>query len=319
MFLSIIVPMYNVSEYIDRCLNSLVNQNIDDYEIIVVNDASVDDSLIKAQKWENLYQNLKVINKEKNSGLSDTRNKGLKEATGKYILFVDSDDYIDTNSLYQLKSELMTNEPDILYFGYWVVTKEKTEKIYNYKSKQKINYFGHDFIKNELINRNLPIPACVACYRRTLITDNNLYFATGILHEDVRWSPEILYKANKVYTSSLCFYRYIIRNSSISQKKTKKNGRDLLDTCDYLIKFSKVIDDWDLRKFFINYIAMTYMKAVAVNNLMEDQIIKVENTFPLRYVNNYKDRIKAILFAISPTLYSHIYIFIKVKIKGDIL
>lgn len=101
MFLSIIVPMYNVSEYIDRCLNSLVNQNIDDYEIIVVNDASVDDSLIKAQKWENLYQNLKVINKEKNSGLSDTRNKGLKEATGKYILFVDSDDYIDTNSLYQ--------------------------------------------------------------------------------------------------------------------------------------------------------------------------------------------------------------------------
>lgn len=64
---------------------------------------------------------------------------------------------------------------------------------------------------------------------------------------------------------------------------------------------------------------MTYMKAVAVNNLMEDQIIKVENTFPLRYVNNYKDRIKAILFAISPTLYSHIYIFIKVKIKGDIL
>ena len=310
--------MYNVNQYIDRCIESLVNQDTDDYEIIVINDASTDDSLLKAKNWESKNSRVRIIDKDKNSGLSDTRNVGLKSASGDYILFIDSDDYIDYNSLGKLEKELKSCTPDILYFGYWVVTEKKLAKVYNFKSKHNVCYQGHEFIKNELLNRNLPIPACIACYKRTLITDNNLYFATGILHEDVRWSPEILYRANKVYTSSLCFYRYIIREDSISQHKDRtQNGVDLLATCYYLMNFSKTINDTELRKDFINYIAMTYMKAVAVNNLERHK--EVHRHFPIKNVNNYKDRIKAIVFMASPFVYKKIYMYIKVQLKGNTL
>lgn len=320
MLLSIIVPLYNVSQYINKCLNSLVNQDIDNYEILIINDCSTDDSLEKAQLWQNKYDFIKVINKEYNSGLSDTRNRGLKEAKGEYILFIDSDDYIDNNSLGKLMKEILLYKPDILYFGYIVETKNKSSKIYNYKSQGDSLYINNDFMMRELQQRNLPIPACVACYKKNLITENELYFETGILHEDVRWSPEILFKATKVYTSELCFYHYVLRSNSISQKHDrKKNGRDLLLTCKYLERLSKSFRNSNLQKAFLNYIAMTYMKAVAVNDMVKDKECDIDRKFPLKRINNVKDFIKAFVFLISPDFYSKVYMFIKIKIKKDTL
>ena len=320
MFLSIVVPVYNVSQYIDRCVDSLVRQDISDYEIIIVNDSSTDDSLSKAMLWQKKNNFVRVINKKINSGLSDTRNIGVKEAQGDYILFIDSDDYVDVYSLGKLQRELMRYKPDILYFGYNVESQMGVSKIFNYKSVKNRLYTGRDFMVNELKMRNLPIPACVACYRKSLIINNNLFFETGILHEDVRWSPEILYNAESVYTSSLCFYHYVLRESSISQKKDrKKNGRDLLQTCYYLLHLSSSLTNSVLRKNFENYIAMTYMKAVAVNDLVHDTDTHINRCFPIKYINNLKDFMKAFLFLISPFIYSKIYIFIKIKIKNDIL
>lgn len=320
MFLSVIVPIYNVSLYLDKCIQSLVEQNIDDYEILIINDFSEDDSLKKALLWENKYDFIKVINKNYNSGLSDTRNIGIRRARGEYILFIDSDDYIENNVFASLKKELLVNSPDILYFGYIVEYKNKSYSIYNFNSEKEKLYVGHDFMIAELKSRNLPIPACVACYKKRLIIENNLYFETGILHEDVRWSPEILYYAKRVYTSSLCFYHYVLRNDSISQKKDRrKNGRDLLSTCVYLFDLSKSFQSSELQKAFSNYIAMTYMKAVAVNDIVHDKEIVVSRSFPLININNIKDLGKSIVFFISPFIYSKIYMFIKIKIKKDIL
>lgn len=320
MLLSIIVPVYNVSLYIDKCLNSLLNQDIRNYEILIINDCSTDDSLKKALLWQNKYKFIRIIDKNYNSGLSDTRNIGIKEAKGEYILFIDSDDYVDENILGNLMKELLLHNPDILYFGYIVESKNKTSKIYNYKSPKGKVYIDHEFMMQELQQRNLPIPACVACYKKRIITENKLYFKTGILHEDVRWSPEILYKAKRIYTSELCFYHYVLRSNSISQRRDrKKNGRDLLETCKYLEQLSNSFISRDLQKLFLNYIAMTYMKAVAVNDMVNDKESVINRSFPFKNVNNIKDFLKALIFLISPYIYSKVYMFIKIKIKRDTL
>ena len=95
MFLSIIVPAYNVERYIDKCVDSLEEQNIDDYEIIIINDCSTDNTINVIKRRAKC--NIRIINKEINTGLSDTRNIGIESANGEYIMFVDSDDYIETN------------------------------------------------------------------------------------------------------------------------------------------------------------------------------------------------------------------------------
>ena len=153
-----------------------------------------------------------------------------------------------------------------------------------------------------------------------MILDNNLFFETGILHEDVRWSPEVLYNAKSVYTSNLCFYHYVLRANSISQKKDrKKNGRDLLLTCSYLDEISNSFMNNDLRILFLNYVAMTYMKSVAVNDMVYDKTVQIDKSFPIKRVTSIKDFIKSLIFFVSPRLYSKIYLFIKVKIKRDTL
>ena len=103
MFISVIVPVYNVEEYLDKCLESLLNQHYSDMEIVVVDDKSTDDSLNIAKKYEK-YTNVKVIAKERNSGLSDTRNVGIKESCGQYIMFLDSDSFYFSTAIYYLGS-----------------------------------------------------------------------------------------------------------------------------------------------------------------------------------------------------------------------
>ena len=94
MFISVVVPVYNVEKYLEKCLQSLIEQCYSDMEIVVVDDKSTDRSLCIAKKYEK-YNNVKVISKEKNTGLSDSRNVGIRESRGQYIMFLDSDDYVE--------------------------------------------------------------------------------------------------------------------------------------------------------------------------------------------------------------------------------
>ena len=119
MLLSIIIPIYNVEKYLQKCIESVLSQDINDYELLLIDDSSTDNSLNIAKDYENRV-NVKIIEKNKNSGLSDTRNIGLKEANGKYILFLDSDDYIEEGSISIIYNIVQDqNEPDVLYFGFY--------------------------------------------------------------------------------------------------------------------------------------------------------------------------------------------------------
>ena len=119
MLLSVIVPIYNVEPYLVKCINSIVNQNTNNYELILIDDHSTDDSLSIAKQFEHNCR-VKIIAKGTNSGLSDTRNIGLKHSTGDYIVFLDSDDYIEDGALENIQYIISNNNyPDIVYFGFY--------------------------------------------------------------------------------------------------------------------------------------------------------------------------------------------------------
>jgi len=226
MLFSIIVPIFNVEQYLEQCISSLITQDISNYEIILIDDCSTDKSGIIAQEWSKKDSKISYYRKKVNSGLSDTRNYGIKVAKSDYILFIDSDDYIDKNVLGSLKSIIIkNNRPDIVYLGYYLEKQGKYEKKYNYFCDKNVLMNSRQFMKKELQQRNLPIAACFAVYRRQYIIDHTLLFKTGIYHEDELWSPQILYNSNLVYISDMIFYHYVIRQGSITTSKDKtKNG-----------------------------------------------------------------------------------------------
>lgn len=305
MFFSIIVPVYNVERYLEKCIVSLMEQDINDYEIILVNDGSTDNSANICEKFLNINNKIKVYSKI-NSGLSDTRNFGVKKAIGNYIMFVDSDDYIEKNILGILKKEIVLNDyPDVIYSRYYSEEDNKISVGKNYYSKVNVLRDNSIFLKEELLLRNMPIAACFGIYNRRLLLDNNLYFKSGILHEDERWSPEVLLNARKIYTSEIIYYHYTRHSGSITRLKDKtKNGLDLLETCKYLVELSENIVDDELKSLFLNRVSMVYMKAICIGKLYRNEYSNIINKkFPKKYAYLRKDKIKSSIFAINLRLY----------------
>lgn len=303
---SIIVPMYNVEKYIEKCLKSLIEQDINDYEVILVNDGSSDSSLEIAEKWANKYSQIKFHTKSKNTGLSDTRNIGLKLSRGDYVIFIDSDDYVEFNCLSRLKQEIIKSKyPDVIYTGFYQEQEGKIKALYGYKSKHNTLFTSEDFLKSELKKRNLYAAACFGIYKRELILDKNLFFLSGILHEDELWTPNLLFNSKTVYTSDIIFYHYVRRENSITKSKDKtKNGLDLLKICESLETISKTITDAELKKLMDNHIAMLYMKAMTRGKLYRKRYIGlIDRSYPLKKTNTFYDKIKALIFFISPLMY----------------
>ena len=304
MFLSIIVPAFNVEKYIHKCLSSLLNQTSDDYEIIVINDGSTDKT---DQIIEETYQcKIKYINKGKNTGLSDTRNIGTESANGDYIIFVDADDYVENDCVYQCK-EIVKHNPraDVIYVGHYKEKNNERLKNKGFSSATDRLWESDKFMISELRKRHFPIPACFAIYRKEFLLENNLKFTTGILHEDELWSIEVALKSKWIATSSKCYYHYVIREGSITHKKDlTQNGLDIIFICNRMIQMLNGIENSSLKKLFSNHIAMLYMKGMCRGALYRKEYRNRFNRWiPIRLSYFLKDRLKASLFAISPYLY----------------
>lgn len=313
--ISIIVPVYNVENYLTKCLDSLIHQKSNNYEIILVNDGSTDDSHKLCLNYQKKFpEKVKYFLKE-NSGLSETRNFGIKKASGKYIMFVDSDDYLDSNSIDKLIKLIKLNSPDILYFGYYYETEDVMEKRFTYFSEKDKLYDLDEYMMSELKQRNLSIPACFAVYKKDLIIENDLYFASGILHEDERWSPQILLKSKKIYLSSINIYHYIQRAGSITHKKDKtKNGLHLIETAEILLDKSNSIKNKKIKKMFKNKCAMLYMRGLTIGNLYRKEYKQnINRKIPLLNTFFLKDKIKSLIFCFNLKL----YVTINKKVKGE--
>lgn len=308
MVFSIIVPMYNVEQYLDKCIQSIVSQTVSDYEVILVNDCSTDRTLEIAQSWKDRFDRIKIINKPKNSGLSDTRNVGMDVSKGDYIVFVDSDDYIENGALEVFYRIINGYAPDIIYAGFIKENEQGVKKHkFGFISESERIYSSQDYMRSELKHRNLFAGAQFGIYRRDMLINNRLYFKSGILHEDEEWTPRVLMKAKSVYLSNNYFYHYLKRDGSITTKKDRtKNGLDLSRTCTELEKYAVInISDGQLLKLYYNQLAKLYMKAMCVGKLYRKEYRDtVDRFFPIRHSSIFFDILKAILFAFSLRLYA---------------
>ncbi|WP_248722987.1 glycosyltransferase [Seonamhaeicola sp. ML3] len=217
--LSIVIPVYNVASYLDKCVRSCYEQDIpkDAYEIILVNDGSTDNSLEICESLKKEFQSLIIISQE-NKGLSGARNTGLSAAKGEYVWFVDSDDWIEKNTLAEIIN-VLKSKVDLAWLGHDTWSGGKTEKEFvPLEINQPVS--GTDFFTNHLNNL---FYIWKFIYRRDFLIENDLNFLEGILYEDLEFTPRALLKAQTCLTIPKVIYHYLIREGSIATNIKPKN------------------------------------------------------------------------------------------------
>lgn len=266
MKISIVVPIYNVEKYLERCIQTLINQTYSNIEIVLVNDGSPDDSLSICKKYAEKDKRIKIVDKI-NGGLSDARNAGVKVAEGEYILFVDSDDYIENTSC-QKFAEVISKlgHLDILS-GNANVLKDGKISYMNHSGDDTHVISGKEFLKNEIKRDSMYMAAWLNLYRKDFLIENNLRFKKGLLHEDEEFTPRAFLMANRVACMQFNFYNYIIRDDSIStQKDMSKNAEHLFSTLHKLEKIYDELEDDELKKLLKNSLADKYLNMCQLLN-----------------------------------------------------
>lgn len=239
MKLSIIVPIYNVAPYLRKCVDSLLAQDISDYEIILVDDGSPDECPQICDEYAATHSRIHVIHQE-NAGLSAARNSGIAIAQGEYIWFVDSDDYVALNILGVLMDQIERDNLDVLRFRYQNV-RESGEPFAPYKDMTNYNDYsailtdGLTFLTDRMGTQ---------CYAWQFIVCASLckaeLFTPGIYFEDTDWTPRMLRRAERVASTELVVYNYLWREGSItlSQNDIHKQRKQLHDKLNLLEKLN---------------------------------------------------------------------------------
>ena len=235
MKFSVIIPVYNVSTYLRRCVESVQKQTYTDMEIILVDDGSTDDS---GQICDDLATEdvcIQVIHKQ-NGGLSDARNAGLRLAKGEYVLFLDSDDvWLLPDGLEKIEEALQNNPTDLLLFKRVDLYPPKADTLSVENCRQSIErdydttfIYSHTAIEvfSQLVRtQRFNMSACFQVIRRALLTDNDIYFPVGMLSEDVDWSLRLWQKVDTVQALNLNMYGYWHHSGTITTTYSIRNLR----------------------------------------------------------------------------------------------
>ncbi len=263
MKLSIIVPIYNVAPYLRKCVDSLLAQNISDYEIILVDDGSTDgssniaDEIVREAMGNGQWAidnetnsqlpianrpTLRIIHQE-NAGLSAARNVGIEKAQGEYIWFVDSDDYVESNVLGVLMEQIERDKLDVLRFRYQNV--RESGRVFVPHEGMKTDYNDYSCAPIDglsFLNERMYIQCYAVQFMIRREIALNVLFTPNIYFEDTDWTPRMLLQAKRVASTELVVYNYLWREGSItlSQKDIQKQRKQLRDKIDLLAK----LDTW---------------------------------------------------------------------------
>lgn len=230
---SIIVPVYNVSQYISKCLDSIYGQTYKNIELILVDDCGSDDSMTIVQDYlaSHVSIDANIISHQKNRGLSAGRNSGMEKASGEYVYFLDSDDYIAPDCIEVLVKPLNNKKYDVVVGDYQYSNGEKSDlKLHNEE-------LSGQQILDSYANGLWYVMAWNKLCRKDFLLDNNLTFEEGYLHEDVIWSFKLACKAQSMYIINNVTYNYLVRSSSIMTSMSIEHDVNV-----YLKAFAKIID-----------------------------------------------------------------------------
>lgn len=219
---SIIVPVYNVEKYLRKCIDSLINQTLNDIEIICINDGSTDKSLKILKEYKNKDSRIILFNQE-NSGQSVARNRGIEIAKGEYLGFVDPDDWIDLDYYEKLYNAASTNDTDIAVGGIIRVTGIKKKKFLNF---EKETLTDNTKLKFELCD--VPEKSYIwnKIYKTQKLKEINLKFEEGRIFEDCIFTPQALFFLGKMVTVPNTYYYYLRRNNSTVKQRSQKANAD---------------------------------------------------------------------------------------------
>ena len=244
---SVIVPIYNVEKYLEKCINSLLSQTLEDIQIILVNDGSKDNSGTIAKKYAKKNKDKVIYVEKENGGLSDARNYGLKYATGDFVAFLDSDDYIEKNAYEEMYNKAIEENADYVEcdFIWEYPNKAKIDKQYKYQNKKEMLSFVRVVAWNKLI-------------KRSLIIEHNLEFPKGLRYEDVEFTYKLIPYINKFAYVDKPFIHYVQREGSIANVQNERTA-EIFTVLDEVIEFYKKNNIYEEYKEELEYNYARYL------------------------------------------------------------
>ena len=312
--ISIIVPVYNVEEYLENCITSILNQTFKDFELILINDGSTDNSLEICEHYKDIDDRICIIDK-KNGGLSSARNAGLNIAKGEYIGFVDSDDYIHPQMYEILYNEIVKNNADVVLCNFKEVY-NYDENLICYKKNAKedvsIRLFSNiEALENiDSIDAVKFIVAWNKLYKSWIF--NNLRYRNGIIHEDEFIIHRILYKCRKVIYIERQLYFYMQRDGSIMQQANK------ITKIDYLLALSDRVRffyenglenlQYKYEYIYLLNIFKLYPELEKNQGYLKKIILRIDFLKLMKILNknrnySFKEKITWVIFCINPQIY----------------
>lgn len=306
--ISVIVPIYNVENYLERCLESIINQKFNDLEIILVNDGSTDKSRLICEHYKERDRRIIVINKD-NGGLSDARNSGLRVATGKYIGFVDSDDWIDYEFYYILHNIAKETDADVISALYTSTAKEGICA----KNKHMVQVLSGDevlkhYLKSAIKGGETYVPCWSKIYKKEII--EKIIFRKGKLYEDIMFNWELFNCSVKYAYCDYKGYFYYINVDSITRKKFNRRMYELYDVAEYIkecykgsdLEILKLIKQFAIR---VDYSIFVKMLSSGYSDIKEKKYlamkIKKNYKFLLESDMSLIRKILLVLIKIIPT------------------
>lgn len=267
--LSIVIPVYNVEKYIARCLESIYNQNRDlfTFEVIIVNDGTPDNSMQIVDEYCKKYKSIFVVNQE-NQGLSVARNVGLSKASGEYVWFVDSDDWL-TGNAFDILYEYIKQKPALI-----------SSPLIASFDDEKLNWNQFQVDSSKVVSSaeylvRYPVGA-VQRYimKRTILIDNDLNFFPGIYHEDAEFAPRLLYKSEKVLFIKEPLYHYYQRIGSIMSSWKTKNTQDYLFVASRINGWRNNVENLQFKSALDVFVMKILFRAFPYNQIMVNSDIK---------------------------------------------
>lgn len=303
---SVIVPVYNVEKYIDRCLSSLVNQSFKDYEIIVVNDGSPDNSQKIIDSYVDRYPNLVKSVIKKNGGQGSARNLGIDLSKGKYVMFVDSDDYVEITMIEKLYKKVVEDDCEIVICNNYI----------EYENGNKVEDFDESIYLNEENTYLFSKPAVWnKIFLKDLIIKNKIKFREKLWYEDFDFTVNIYGLTKKIGFVSQPLYNYIIREGSTMNNSNIQRNLEIIMAFDEIIKFYKSKKIYEKYYKYLEFLAIyniylatnvrvinakaSWKKKREVISKLNDYVIKNFPNFKNNeYIDKYLNKNKKIIFTL---------------------
>ena len=298
---SVIVPVYKVEQYLERCVDSILNQTYRNLEVILVDDGSPDSCPEMCDAYAQRDERVKVIH-QKNGGPSSARNTGMHTASGKYILFVDSDDWLHINACERLVEHAEKLNCQIVYAKNVQIVDGKDVHMSREPTLGKCEACdGRSFLVSGVQQKAMEMCVPYGIYNREFLIDNGAFFEEGISFEDELWIPQVYLKAKAVSYLDYEFYYRFQHEGSITQTREKgvqeRRAQNLIHVCDELKEVYLGLPKFD-RTVLCDYLCMLYLNAVYIGQLTDE-----DRRFPLQTAHSLRNRVKAMIHAVSPSFY----------------